>query len=181
MEIRYRPTFNGPWELCKMRFYSLLYSICDLEHKSQFCSMHLPGGWVDFCAGSWTVPRTGIITHARFLSLPFTLSLSLSVFPNPFPLASELHCYSIVPSTEFPPFCLPFLLYSDSCTKWIFSPGCHIHLVLLEWETILIFPWICVSSACISSLLSCKIHCFDTICDNNWQHCDATRSSVVYG
>lgn len=103
MEIRYRPLFDECWELFKLCFFPLQYSICnsDFEHKSQFCGKHLPGGWVDFCSGFWTLPRTGIITHAHFLSLPFTLSFSLSVSSNPFPLASALHSYSLVPSAEF--------------------------------------------------------------------------------
>lgn len=126
----------------------------------------------------------GLSPTRAFSSLPFTLSLSLSlsVSPNPFPLASALQCYSHVPSTEFS---LHSLFHSwltlDSCAKWIFSPGCHIHLVLLEWESILIFPWISVSSACISFLLSCKLYWFNTICVCSWQQCDAARSSVIHG
>jgi len=107
--------------------------------------------------------------RALSLSLPFTLSLSLFLAVLILSLWPLHSLYRI-----FPPFSLPFLLFSDWCAKWIFSPVCRTHSVLLEWESILIFPWKTVSSHCLSFIfpVSAKrfysISIFVIISVNSW-------------
>lgn len=63
----------GPESYAKCAFIHYYILFVTLSTNPSFAASI----WVDFCAGFWTLPRTGIITHVRFLSLPFTLFLSL--------------------------------------------------------------------------------------------------------